>query len=173
MKVKATIEKCVPPSNSQIAAQASSAYFSDAYRFKSKDPSRQPLEVWMDHMATTPNWVNKLMFIRNKLVPTLGLKDLGPLNDINQNKNLGDYCVGDKIGIFTLTFINQNEIILTDSDQHLDVSVSVFKASNHSDEITISTMVNTHNTLGKVYMLFVKPIHQIIVPATIKKAEFS
>jgi hypothetical protein len=113
------------------------------------------------------------MFIRNKLVSTLGLKDLGQLNDINQNKNLGDYCVGDKIGIFTLTFINQNEIILTDSDQHLDVSVSVFKAGNHSDEITISTMVNTHNTLGKVYMLFVKPIHQIIVPETIKKAEFS
>ncbi len=126
MKVKATIEKCVPPSNSQIAAQASSAYFSDAYRFKSKDPSRQPLEVWMDHMATTPNWVNKLMFIRNKLVSTLGLKDLGQLNDINQNKNLGDYCVGDKIGIFTLTFINQNEIILTDSDQHLDVSRNFF-----------------------------------------------
>ena len=111
------------------------------------------------------------MTTRNKVVSLLGLKDLGKLAEKINEKSADEYQVGDRIGIFTLLFISDNEVILADSDKHLDVKLSVHKADNSSDVVTISTVVHVHNLLGKAYMLFVEPMHKLIVPATIKKAE--
>jgi hypothetical protein len=124
-------------------------------------------------MATVPRWVNFLMATRNKVVSAFGLKNLGPIGAIDSKKRAEDYQVGDAVGIFTLAFISEKEIILSDSDKHLDVSVSVYKENKNSSFITISTLVQVHNLLGKVYMLFVAPVHKKIVPATIRGAEFS
>jgi len=161
------------PTDSQIARVKDSAYFFDAYAFKTKSSHLTSLEIWLSHMSTVPTWINILMRTRNKMVSMLGLKDLGALGDINPNKAISDYQVGDKIGIFTLKYISDDEIILMDYDKHLDVFLSVYKVSQDSQSITISTVVHVHNWLGKVYMLVVAPLHKIIVPASIKRAEFS
>ncbi|HEY8706862.1 MAG TPA: DUF2867 domain-containing protein [Burkholderiaceae bacterium] len=34
----------------------------------------------------------------------------------------------------------------------------------------VSTVVHIHNLLGRVYMLFVAPVHRLIVPAVLGRA---
>lgn len=113
------------------------------------------------------------MALRNKIVSVCGLKNLGQIDDVENEKHASAYQAGDMVGIFTLLSVSDEEIILCDSDKHLDVQISVYKEKHQSDIVTISTVVHTHNLLGKVYMLFVTPAHKMIVPATIRRAEFS
>lgn len=58
-------------------------------------------------------------------------------------------------------------------DKHLDVKISVVKEDNDSAFITNSTVIHVSNLLGKAYIRVVEPIHTIILPSTIKRAEFS
>ncbi|NQZ90979.1 MAG: DUF2867 domain-containing protein [Moritella sp.] len=171
--MKAKIERCNIPNSSQISKSLSGAYYSDAYCFPTKYRERTSLQIWLAHVSTVPAWVNFLMAARNKLVSALGLKNLGHLGAVDEGKPINNYRVGDRVGIFTILSLSDNEIVLGDSDKHLDVKVSVFKDINDSEFITISTVVHVHNALGKTYMLVVEPMHKLIVPSTIKRAEFS
>jgi len=170
------IDKTDVPDESQISKALINAYYQDAHQFSTTYKERTALQVWLAHASSTPAWINFLMAVRNKVVSLLGLKDLGNFADKLNEKSAEDYRVGDRIGIFTLLFLSENEVILGDSDKHLDVKISIYKegkADKNSNLVTISTLVHVHNLLGKVYMLFVTPIHKVIVPATIRRAEFS
>ena len=169
--MKKQITLCDVPTNSQLSTVLKDAYFYDAHQFSTRFSNKSALEIWLAHANATPAWINALMTTRNKVASLLGLKDLGKLADKINEKSADTYQVGDRVGIFTLLFLSDNEVILADSDKHLDVKLSVYKAGNHSDDVTISTVVHVHNFLGKAYMLFVEPMHKLIVPATIKKAE--
>ena len=74
---------------------------------------------------------------------------------------------GDLVGIFSIVYLSNAEVILCDIDKHLKVEVSVCKAA---DKVSVSTVVHTHNTLGRIYMLFVAPLHRRIVPASLRQA---
>ncbi|WP_328590308.1 DUF2867 domain-containing protein [Veronia nyctiphanis] len=109
------------------------------------------------------------MDIRNKVVSKIGLKNLGKFYDINPEKAPNSYKPGDRIGIFTLVSNCDHEVILEDSDKHLDVRVSILRDTGQDkDTIYASTVVHIHNTLGRMYMLPVIPVHKVIVPASLK-----
>lgn len=169
--MKFKVDKTDIPIESEISKQLSGAYFFDSYSFYTKLKSRSPLQIWLDHASNTPTWVNFLMASRNKIVSKIGLKNLGHLGNLDSKKPIDDYQIGDSVGIFTLILLSDNEIILGDSDKHLDVKVSVYKENNTSDLISISTVVHIHNIVGRLYMFFVKPMHKIIVPSSIIRAE--
>lgn len=147
--MKFRIEKVEVPEGSEISNFLADAYYFDTYRFHNKTKDRSPLQVWLDHASNTPAWVNTLMMLRNRVVSVLGLTNLGHLGDLDSNKSVNDYKVGDRVGIFTLKFINENEVILGDNDRHLNVKVSIYKESAGGDLISISTVVHVHNLMGK------------------------
>jgi len=107
--------------------------------------------------------------LRNRVVALVGLKNLGALSDLDRNKKRNDYRVGDRVGIFTPQYLSENEVILGDSDQHLNVSVSVCKLSRDGvASLAVSTVVHVHNQWGKFYMFFVGPAHKVIAPTTLR-----
>lgn len=169
--MKANIKKSAIPIDSEISKTMEGAYYSDSYSFSSKQHTRNALQIWLHHAANTPVWINYLMTYRNKIVSMVGLKNLGHLGDLDSNKSFDQYKIGDQVGIFTLHYISDTEVILGDSDKHLNVKVSVYKESRDSEFASVSTVVHVNNVLGKLYMLFVTPMHKLIVPATIRKAE--
>jgi endogenous inhibitor of DNA gyrase (YacG/DUF329 family) len=164
------IEKIAVPTDSEISKTLNGSYYCDSYSFCSKKTNRVALQIWLDHASRIPAWVNFLMASRNKIVSMFGLKNLGGLGDLDVNKPVDDYKVGDRVGIFTLEFLSDHEIVLGDSDKHLDVNVSVY-IENPNNVVSISTVVHVHNFLGKFYMFFVKPMHKLIVPSSIKRGE--
>ncbi|WP_342029478.1 DUF2867 domain-containing protein [Vibrio sp. S9_S30] len=127
------------------------------------------MDVCLDLMSQSPQWVNTLMDLRNRIVSVFGLKNLGRMRDLQSNKEAADYRVGDRVGIFTLHSINQQEVILEDDDKHLNVKVSFYlEAQRDNIQVHATTVVHVYNNLGRVYMLFVTPVHKIIVPSSLK-----
>ena len=126
------------------------------------------MAIWLDTVRQTPAWVERMMGLRNAVVSRLGLKNLGNLSSFSPLKAAEDYREGDRVGIFSILHISDNEIILGDSDKHLDVQLSLYKTAQDA-KVVLSTVVHIHNRLGRIYMLFVTPVHRMIVPAVLAK----
>ena len=120
------LEKIDVPKGCELSKALSGSYYSDSYSFCSKKTNRVALQIWLDHTSKTPVWVNILMASRNRIVSIFGLKNIGHLGDLESNKSISEYQVGDRVGIFTLVFLSDKEVILGDSDKHLDVNVAVY-----------------------------------------------
>ncbi len=157
------------PQQSEIARRLPGADFHDCYTLDTQPNQLSALEAYLKVAATTPRWVNRAMALRNRIVGLVGLKDLGLLNAIDRAKPASAYQVGDRVGIFSVRYLSEQEVILGDADKHLKVELSVCKTQN---KIDVSTVVHINNTLGRIYMFFVAPAHRRIVPATLRKASF-
>jgi len=146
-----SVDKSSIPQGSTISKDLPGAYYFDSYSFHTEQPNKKSLQIWLDHAAKMPKWINFFMACRNKIVSMMGLKNLGHLGDIDSRKPLDEYRVGDRVGIFTLLYLSDTEILLGESDKHLDVKLSVFKENSESKLISMSTVVHVHNFSGKLY----------------------
>ncbi|MDD5058807.1 MAG: DUF2867 domain-containing protein [Sideroxydans sp.] len=159
------------PASSDISAQLRGADFFDCYEMPLAHAGRSALEIYLEVIGRTPAWIDFLMAMRNRVVRLFGLKNLGALGELKKTKAASEYRVGDRIGIFSLLSLADNEIIMGDADKHLEVKVSVCKlAVDGKESIATTTVVHIHNLLGRVYMFFVVPFHRRIVPAMLARA---
>ncbi len=156
----------LPPA-SRIAQRTGGADFADSYRFADLHPERSALQSYLALTAATPAWMNALMSLRNQVVRCFGLKHLGSLKPLRADKPAQDYRPGDRVGIFSLSDLHADEVILYDDDKHLRVQVSLYKAEGH---IWLSTVVHEHQILGRLYMSVVGPVHKQIVPLMLAQA---
>jgi hypothetical protein len=162
------------PLKSEINARLSGAYFYDCYVISISDTTPVALDYFLTALANTPAWINFFMALRNKMVQFFGLKDLGGLGELNLSKPATAYLPGDRVGIFTLISNSPSEALLRDCDTHLDVVLSIYKHPLNSDEagvqsVSVTTVVHTHNLLGRVYMFLVTPFHKIVAPTVLNR----
>jgi hypothetical protein len=159
-----------PPPDSLIAGRLSGAYFHDAWSVQAGEPRLSAFGQFLKMMSRMPRWVEYSMALRNRVVATLGLKDLGGFSDFDRTKAEDDYLPGDRVGIFTLFERTPDEVLLGDRDKHLDVVLSLHRREGGPHMLlTITTVVHVHNRLGRLYMLPVRPMHKLIAPATMKR----
>ncbi len=163
----AMVLKTALPEGSHIIQALAGADFADSYRFASTQPEATALEQFLALAARTPNWMNCLMTLRNQAVRWVGLKNLGALSPEHARKPASSYRPGERVGIFTLQYADEREVILEDRDKHLHVQVSLFRLG--AAELQMSTVVHIHNRLGRVYMSVVGPVHGLIVPLMLKQ----
>ena len=166
------ITGCAVPGNARIHLQLAGADFVDAHRAQVLNTERTALGHFLRLMSSMPGWIDNLMVLRNRLVRLCGLKDLGRLSRIDLERDEGSYRVDERIGIFTLVSNSPDEVLLVDRDKHLDVYISLLRLPLGSDnrrEIVVSTVVHTHNRLGRLYMLPVAPFHRFIAPIALKR----
>lgn len=153
------------PAGSQIAQTLPDSDFADCYQFDDLWPELNAMQTYLTLMMRAPGWMNALLALRNQAVRLFGLKHLGNLYAAAQTKPASDYQVGDRVGIFSLRHIQEDEVIVWDNDKHLHVQLSVLKHSiNGKPVVSLSTVVHIHNRLGRCYMAIVGPVHSIIVP---------
>lgn len=158
------------PSFSSLQASLPTAYFFDCYAIELPPDSRSPLELYLSVVSRTPGWIDALMTLRNRIVGQLGLKNVGALSSVDSSKPVQAYRIGDQAGIFKLLEVHEHEVILGETDKHLDVKLSVAKQNKPGGTtVSVSTVVHVHNTLGRVYMFFVAPAHRVIAPATVSR----
>ncbi|WP_042702357.1 DUF2867 domain-containing protein [Azospirillum sp. B506] len=164
------IELAEVPADCALYPRLSTADFHDCYRFPVPDPRLSALELLIGVLAASPAWIEWMMWLRNKSVRLIGLKDLGALGAVDPARPPGSYRPGDRIGIFTLVEMLEDEAVVCDRDRHLDVWLSVRKLPPDRDRhwAAVTTMVRKKNRLGRTYMLVVKPMHKMIVPASLR-----
>lgn len=156
------------PAESALHPSLAKASFHDAYSAPLSDGALTPTEIFLRTIDATPRWVSGLMAIRNRVVRLFGLKDVGSMSR-GARKPASAYRIGDRIGIFTIVAIREDELLLGIDDSHLDVRVAVTKPwGDRSRRYVVSTVVNVHNSMGRAYMVPVGAIHPFIVRALMR-----
>jgi len=134
--------------------------YADTFKMQVENQNISTESIYIDMFSTLPKWINQLMFVRNKIVGVFGLKveSLMP-------KKVTTLKVGEKIGMFTIFAISEDEVIAGEDDKHLNFRVSILQVG---EEVMVSTFVKYNNLFGKTYMSLIIPFHQMIVKAMMK-----
>jgi hypothetical protein len=129
------------------------AQFIDAYRVAVDGPALDARRAAERMFARGPHWVEALIRLRNLVVTPFGLKKSGA----------GEPASGGMIGIFPVIHETPDRLIAGFNDHHLDFRVVVDVASkDRGQEITSTTLVLTHNWLGRTYLATIMPFHRLI-----------
>lgn len=159
------------PATCSLHARAQTASFADAFSTLVPRSDLTATQLFTAIGRQTPSWINSLMSLRNSVVRQLGLKDLGTLSALPHTL-AEPLQAGQRVGIFTFVRCTPDEVVVQDDDKHLTVQLALLKRNVDAehDEITLCTVVHTHNALGRLYMLPVGPAHKLIVPAVLRQA---
>jgi hypothetical protein len=136
------------------------AQFGDAYAVSIDHLSvtaRQVAECMLMH---PPRWIDALMSLRNLIVAPFGLKAAVP----SKSDSSGT------IWIFPIVSETPDRVVAGFDDKHLDFRVIVDVApGNRRRRVTATTLVRTHNWLGRAYLIAVMPFHKIIVQSLLRQ----
>jgi hypothetical protein len=141
-------------------ALLSGAQFTDAFQIEIGDPALDARSVAERMMARQPRWAEALLSLRNFLVAPLGLKTSGATPTMPR----------DMIGIFPVVSETPDRLIAGFNDRHLDFRVVVdVTPPGGIRQVTATTLVKTHNWLGRTYLAIIMPFHRLIVPALLRQ----
>jgi len=156
----------IPEGNALHAAQ-DRAYFAHCAAVRLPRRPASALQAYLDLAALAPRWFEGLMAVRNRGMRALGMKDLGRIADARPP---GAPRPGDRLGIFTLRHLDDDQIVLGDDDRHLSVSLSLqLGGAADAPSLHCATVVERPNAFGRLYMLPVDPVHRLIVPHLLQR----
>ena len=136
------------------------AQFADAFRIEIDDRELDARRAAERMMARQPRWAEALVSLRNFLVAPLGLKTSGATPAAPR----------DMIGIFPVVSQTPDRLVAGFNDKHLDFRVVVdVTPPTGVRQITATTLVLTHNRLGRTYLAIILPFHRLIVPALLRQ----
>ncbi|OHX12163.1 hypothetical protein BI347_00610 [Chromobacterium sphagni] len=108
-----------------------------------------------------PPWARALMRLRDLLVAPLGLKTAPAAS-----ASAEPFRVGQQLGVFRILHLGERDAVLGEDDRHLDFRLVL---QWRPGRLQVSTLVRTHNLLGRTYLAAVTPFHHLIVAASIKR----
>lgn len=149
--------------------------YADGYMASVSDSEDKitPIDVVRAFFVSAPEWVNNLLTLRDRIVSVFGLKTSSDTITDRQRLINNFKCeAGEQVGLFKVFTRTDKEVILGEDDKHLDFRISIFLDDlveiNARKNLTISTTVIFHNWLGRLYFMFVKPFHTLIVPTMLR-----
>jgi hypothetical protein len=151
---------CAVEPEIDTAALLAGAQFSDAFSIALDDAALDARQAAERMLGRSPRWINGLLALRNYLVAPFGLKTGAP------NGAGGS----DSIGIFPVVSQTPSRLVAGFDDHHLDFRVVVDVASSgHRQSVTATTLVLTHNLLGRVYLAIILPFHRLVVRTMLRQ----
>jgi len=136
--------------------------FSDAFSGHINRADVTAMQVARGMFEDPPRWVSSLMAVRDGVVSLVGLKT---------SKGLIARGREGKVGIFPVRSNTATEVVLGEDDKHLDFRVWVHvEPQGKGCRVTTSTVVRTHNRLGRVYLATIMPFHRLIARQMLSRA---
>jgi hypothetical protein len=136
------------------------AQFVDAYSVSTDDAALDARNAAERMLSRSPRWIDALLTLRNCLVAPFGLKTRAPTGA----------GTSETIGIFPVVSETPNRLVAGFNDRHLDFRVVVdVVGADGSRHVTATTLVLTHNLLGRTYLATILPFHRLIVPAMLRQ----
>jgi hypothetical protein len=141
------------------AALLTGAQFSDAFSVAVSGAALPARRAAEQMLARSPRWIRTLMALRDCLVTPFGLKT---------SSTAGTHA--DAIGIFPVLSDTPNRLVAGFDDSHLDFRVVVdVLSSGDGQRVTATTLVLTHNRLGRAYLAIILPFHRLVVRAMLRQ----
>ena len=136
------------------------AQFVDAYRVAVEATALDARKAAEKMFARGPRWIGALINLRNLVVAPFGLKTSGE----------GEPASGGLIGIFPVVSETPERLVAGFNDHHLDFRVVVDVApAGAGQQVTTTTLVLTHNLLGRVYLAVILPFHRLIARTLLRQ----
>ena len=136
------------------------AQFADAYRIEVDDRALDARQAAERMMARQPRWAEALLTLRNILVTPFGLKTSGASTTAPR----------EMVGIFPVISERPDRLVAGFNDKHLDFRIVVDVATSGAlREVTATTLVLTHNWLGRTYLAVIMPFHRLIVRSLLRQ----
>jgi Protein of unknown function (DUF2867) len=132
--------------------------FADAYRLQPIEPGLDAIVATERIMTRVPRWILLLLALRNLLVAPFGLK------------GAGDRLPDDppRMGLFPLLSRTPTRVVLGLDDLHLDFRLVIDTPGDGT--LIGTTLVRTHNRMGRIYLRLIMPFHRVIVPRMMRQA---
>ena len=154
MKVHAVVP------NIDTGALLAGAQFGDAFRITVDGTALDARRAAEKMLARGPRWVEALMRLRNRMVAPFGLQTPSP----------GETAHPGAIGVFPILSETPNRLVAGFNDYHLDFRVVVdVAACGDGQRVTATTLVLTHNLLGRTYLAIILPFHRLVVRAMLRQ----
>jgi hypothetical protein len=136
------------------------AQFVDAFRIDIRDRALDARHAAERMMGRSPRWIATLISLRNFLMRPFGLKTSGA----------NAATPREMIGIFPLLSETPDRLVAGFDDKHLDFRVVVDVASSGAERnVTATTLVLTHNRLGRTYLAVIIPFHRLVVRTLLRQ----
>jgi Protein of unknown function (DUF2867) len=136
------------------------AQFADAFCITVGDNALDARHAAERMLTHGPRWIERLIALRNRLVAPFGLKTPVPTGT----------ATADTIGIFPVVSETAERLVAGFNDRHLDFRVVVDVApSGHGQRVTATTLVLTHNLLGRAYLAVILPFHRLIARTMLRQ----
>jgi len=146
--------------NVDPAVLLAGAQFVDAFRVTVEGTALDARRAAEKMLARGPRWIETLMRLRNRLVAPFGLKTPFPTGT----------SAADTIGIFPIVSETPDRLVAGFNDEHPDFRVVVdVVASGKRQQITATTLVLTHNLLGRTYLAIILPFHRLIARTMLRQ----
>lgn len=146
--------------NVDSSALLSGAQFIDAYSIVIDDAALDTRRGAEKMLARAPRWIEALLALRNHLVTPFGLK----------TSTSNEASASEIIGIFPIASQSPDRLVAGFDDHHLDFRVAVdVAACGHGQRVTATTLVRTHNLLGRAYLAIILPFHRLVVCAMLRQ----
>jgi Protein of unknown function (DUF2867) len=146
--------------DANTGALLAGAQFSDAFSVLVDDATLDARHAAEKMLGRSPRWIERLLALRNFLITPFGLKK--PVR--------ARTGASDTIGIFPVVSETPGRLVAGLNDRHLDFRVVVdVVTSGHSQRVTATTLVLTHNWLGRVYLAVIMPFHRLVVRALLRQ----
>jgi len=153
-----TVQEITPAVDTD--ALLAGAQFVDAFRVEVADRGLDARHAAERMMARQPRWAEVLLQLRNMLVTPFGLKTSGE----------GAPAPRGMIGIFPVLSETPDRLIAGFNDSHLDFRVVIdVTAPEGVRQVTLTTLVKTHNWFGRTYLAIITPFHRLIAPALLRQ----
>jgi hypothetical protein len=152
LEFRMSVVECDVPSGSMLSRELiERAYFHDSYR---APLSRELgiIDIFFGIFGHHPPWVKLLLIVRNKIASLAGL-DAPTTSEILHVKIKDRYVVGEKIGVWPIFGLNEDEIVTGRNNKHMDFRLSVLKTRDGDEtSVVVSTICSVHNLAGKLYL---------------------
>ena len=136
------------------------AQFVDAFRIDIRDLALDARHAAERMMGRPPRWIATLIALRNFLVRPFGLKTSGANAAIPR----------EMIGIFPVLSETPDRLVAGFDDKHLNFRVVVDVANSGTERnVTATTLVLTHNRLGRTYLAVILPFHRLVVRTLLRQ----
>lgn len=132
------------------------AQFADAFRVIVPEAKLDARSAAERIFSRSPRWVDMLLELRHRIVAPFGLKT----SAAHEAKAAG------MIGIFPVLSETPEQLVAGFDDRHLDfrvvVDVAPVDGGGRGQQVTTTTLVLTHNWLGRAYLTVILPFHRLI-----------
>jgi uncharacterized protein DUF2867 len=140
------------------------AQFADAFQITVADANLNARGAAERMFSRSPRWVEMLLGLRNMIAAPAGLKTSGE----------GEPNTGGVIGLFPVLSETPDRLIAGFDDHHLDFRVVVDVAPEDGNrKVTTTTLVLTHNRLGRLYLAAILPFHRLIAKSLLRQVAFA